>query len=74
MTRNINEAKPGSAWDTWRKAGQEWRAQTRQWGAPKWAGSPGALALAANAYASERGLGENWRDTIKRAFMEGAAR
>jgi hypothetical protein len=66
MTRNINEAKPGSAWDTWRKAGAEWRAQT-------WANGPGALLIAANAYASGCDLGENWRDTIKRAFIEGAA-
>jgi hypothetical protein len=68
MIRNINEAKPGSAWDTWRKAGKEWREQT-------WATTPGALLVAANCYASEHvmGLGENWRDTIKLAFMEGAA-
>jgi hypothetical protein len=66
MIRNINEAKPGSACDTWRKAGAEWRAQT-------WSTGPGALLIAANAYASGRGLGENWRDTIKRAFIEGAA-
>ena len=66
MTRNINESKPGSAWDTWRKAGAEWRAQT-------WAKTPGALLIAANAYASERDLGENWRDTIKSAFIEGGA-
>lgn len=67
MPRNMNESAPGSAWETWRNAGREWRAQT-------WASTPGALLLAANAYASGRGLGENWRDTIKRAFIEGAAR
>ena len=66
MTRNIHDVKPGSAWHAWRKAGAEWRAQT-------WATSPGALLIAANAYASERGLGENWRDVIKTAFIEGAA-
>ena len=66
MIRNIHEAKTGSACDTWRKDGREWRAQT-------WATNPGALLIAANAYASERGLGENWRDLIKRSFIEGAA-
>lgn len=66
MTRNMNDAAPGSAWETWRNAGANWRART-------WATTPGALLLAANAYASERGLGENWRDTIKRAFIAGAA-
>ena len=65
MIRNIYEAKPGSAWHDWQKAGRDWRAQT-------WANSPGALLVAANAYASERGLGEDWRDTIKDAFFEGA--
>ena len=65
MTRNINEVKPGSAWDTWRKAGAEWRAQT-------WATSPGALLVAANAYASGAS-GQNERNARKRAFIEGAA-
>ena len=65
MIRNMHEAKPGSAWDDWQKAGRDWRAQT-------WATSKGALLVAANAYASGRGLGESWRDTIKQAFIEGA--
>ena len=64
MTHNIQDVKPGSAWDTWRKAGAEWRAHT-------WATGPVALLIAANAYASYAS-GENERKAKKRAFIEGA--
>lgn len=62
--RNINEAKPGSAWDTWQKAGAKWRKET-------YATSKGAVLVAANAFASGQSalLG---RDAMIRAFIEGA--
>lgn len=62
--RSINTPKPGSAWDTWQKAGAKWRAET-------WATTPGALLIAANAFASGAN-GENERNAKKRAFIEGA--
>ena len=63
--RNINEAKPGSAWDTWRKAGIEWANQT-------YATSPGAVMLAATAFAHDDSRAGLRKDAIKRAFIEGA--
>ena len=64
MIRNINTPKPGSAWDTWQKAGAKWRKET-------YATSKGALLLAANAFASQAN-GDNERNARKRAFIEGA--
>jgi hypothetical protein len=64
MTRNIHEAKPGSAWDTWQQAGREWRAQT-------WSTGKGALLVAANCFATGS-YGSNEREAMKRAFIEGA--
>jgi len=56
-------AKPGSAWDTWRKAGMAWRKET-------WATTPGAILIAANAFAASSGGAI--RDAMRRAFIEGA--
>lgn len=64
MIRNINTPKPGSAWDTWQKAGAQWRKET-------YATSKGALLLAANAFASVESS-DIGRDAMKRAFIEGA--
>lgn len=64
MIRNINTAKPGSAWDTWQKAGKQWRMET-------WATGKGALLIAANAFASGE-INYGVRDAKKRAFIEGA--
>ena len=64
MIRNIHKAKPGSAWDTWQKAGAKWRKET-------WATSEGALLVAANAFASVESS-DIGRDAMKRAFIEGA--
>ena len=64
MMRNINTPKPGSAWDTWQKAGAQWRAET-------YANTKGALLIAANGFASGAN-GENERNARKRAFIEGA--
>jgi hypothetical protein len=60
---NIGGCLPGSAWDTWRKAGIDWRART-------WATTPGAIMLAASAFASGAD-GENERQAKNRAFIEG---
>ena len=63
--RSFNEAKPGSAWDTWRKAGIEWRNQT-------YATSKGAILLAATIFAHEGDYPDIGKDARKRAFIEGA--
>tara|TARA_R110000744_G_scaffold215415_1_gene334258 strand:+ start:310 stop:573 length:264 start_codon:yes stop_codon:yes gene_type:complete len=64
MIRSMNTAKPGSAWDTWQKAGKQWRMET-------WATGKGALLIAAVAFASGAS-GDNERQAKKRAFIEGA--
>jgi len=64
MIRNINTPKPGSAWDTWQKAGAQWRAET-------YANTEGALLIAANSFASVQSS-DIGRDAMKRAFIEGA--
>jgi hypothetical protein len=64
MIRNINTPKPGSAWDTWQKAGAQWRAETRSH-------SKGALLIAADCFASVQSS-DIGRDAMKRAFIEGA--
>jgi len=64
--KTMTYCKPGSAWDTWRKAGARWRKETC-------ATTPGATIIAANAYASQ-GTGENERNARKRAFIEGASK
>ena len=64
MIRNINTPKPGSAWDTWQKAGAQWRAET-------YANTKGALLIAAICFASQAN-GDNERNARKRAFIEGA--
>lgn len=63
MQFNHTEPLPGSAYDTWREAGRAWARET-------WATSPGALLIAANAFASDAGGAR--REVMKRAFIEGA--
>lgn len=64
--RSFNEAKPGSAWDTWRKAGIEWASQTN-------ATSKSAMLMAATSFAHEGDCAGLRKDARKRAFIEGAA-
>jgi hypothetical protein len=57
-------ARPGSAWDTWHKAGFEY-AETVM--------DDSGLSMAANQYADNRGFGAAIAlDAINRAFCEGA--
>jgi len=63
MIRPANCPKKGSAWDTWQQAGRKWRMET-------WATTPGAVLLAANAFASGAS-GDNERQAKKKAFIEG---
>ncbi len=63
MIRSMNTAKPGSAWDTWQKAGKQWRME--------WATGKDALLVAAVAFASQANS-DNERQAKRRAFIEGA--
>jgi|TARA_R110000803_G_scaffold209875_1_gene280282 hypothetical protein len=63
--RNIHEARPGSAWDQYQKAGHAWRADNPD--ADKW-----DVRAAARAFAAS----DSWCDAIAAvkcaAFNEGA--
>ena len=63
--RNIHEARPGSAWDQYQKAGHAWREQ-----------NPDANNIAMLAAAKEFGATDSWCDAIAitkyKAFIERA--
>lgn len=60
--------RPGSAWDTWQKAGRKYARDHERSGNPHY--RPNA---AAEAYATARGYeGGNSRQTCVRAFIDGA--
>ena len=62
--RAINDFKPGSAWDVWRKSGAAYARQCRERQI-----SVVPLGEEACQYAASRGLPH--QDVIRRAFIEG---
>ena len=63
MMRNINEAKPGSAWHAWQLYGKAWRTENPR----------GDIERGAEWFATLPGYPPQAYSARKRAFMEGAA-